>query len=515
MKFCIEDYDKNEIEKALKSVIKEKQINILESDAFNGPFIYVEFKDQEGRYQGSNFYCENNSNYFIGYLSDQPKNEIDNIIPILAFAVSSVNKDKNAKDLKLSFRELIKNYTETEFSNFCNLFNDYAKKIGQIDIYENDLVPELLEQIINEKKMFQSNIISDINEIPDIRFIPNIEQYNIKPRKPFKEPKPKFERTLGDLDYSEAFEILSKPSKKAGVSDFYYDNEYVEFNSNTCSLLGFNKYSEKIDEMVLDELKLPEGLKYINSHAFYKNNIKKIEMPNSLIGIKEQAFDKCYLLENIKLNEGLKFIKKYAFDGTNIKSIYIPSTADHIEPNAFTNCLYLDKITVSDNNSKYSDMGCNIIYDKETNTLIQGCKTSKIPDETKILEDGCLYNLEDKEITLYNVEKIRGKTFGRNLKKITIKGDMDYIDENAFLYCTDLEEIYIEGKINTELFLNLDNCSKLKNVYVSYLDENSYFCQKYNNIIKPYTLIDKLNMESASFSQMNKSFTEIFNDREK
>ena len=68
-------------------------------------------------------------------------------------------------------------------------------------------------------------------------------------------------------------------------------------------------------------------------------------------------------------------------DCSGLTSISIPEGVTSIGNCAFSDCSGLTTIKVDSNNKKYdSRNNCNAIIDKETNTLIAGCKNTIIPE---------------------------------------------------------------------------------------------------------------------------------------
>ena len=87
-------------------------------------------------------------------------------------------------------------------------------------------------------------------------------------------------------------------------------------------------------------------------------------------------------MTSISILEGVTSIGNYAFSGcSGLTSISIPEGVTSIGNCAFSGCSGLTTIKVDSNNKKYdSRNNCNAIIDKETNTLIAGCKNTIIPE---------------------------------------------------------------------------------------------------------------------------------------
>ncbi len=124
-------------------------------------------------------------------------------------------------------------------------------------------------------------------------------------------------------------------------------------------------------------------------------------------------------------------------EANDLESIYIPATILHIAPGAFRYryCRNLSELIVDKENPKYYSKN-NCIIEKETKTLIAGCKNSLIPN------DG-------------SVEIIGSDAFGEcmGLEQVVIPEGITAIKDNAFADCDDLKEVYIsEGVTLIEEF---------------------------------------------------------------
>lgn len=75
-----------------------------------------------------------------------------------------------------------------------------------------------------------------------------------------------------------------------------------------------------------------------------------------------------------------------------LTSITIPATVTNIKGQLFSQCSNLVEIKVAAGNPKYdSRNNCNAIMETATNTLIQGCKRTVIPNTTKIIAAQAFY----------------------------------------------------------------------------------------------------------------------------
>lgn len=151
-----------------------------------------------------------------------------------------------------------------------------------------------------------------------------------------------------------------------------------------------------------------KGVTKIGKQAFrFPKNVKSVTIPNSVTKIGEGAF----------------------WGSEGLTSITIPASVTHIGDYAFAECGGLTSITVAKKNRTYHSRGnCNAIIKTSTNTLIAGCKNTKIPDSVTSIAIGAF-------------EGCYGLT------KITIPSGVTSIGNSAFRYCDRLTSITIPAKV--------------------------------------------------------------------
>ena len=179
-----------------------------------------------------------------------------------------------------------------------------------------------------------------------------------------------------------------------------------------------------------NETVIPESVTSIGTSAFGGCiNIKNITIPESVTSIGAFAFGNCSSLKSIIIPKNLTSIEVGTFSGCeNLKSITISENITSIGYGAFFGCSGLTSIKVSEKNSKYdSRNNCNAIIETDTNTLIQGCSTTIIPND---------------------ITTIGGNAFSsccENLESITIPNNITSIAAYAFDGCDNLTTINYTG----------------------------------------------------------------------
>ena len=202
------------------------------------------------------------------------------------------------------------------------------------------------------------------------------------------------------------------------------------------------------------------GMGYMQNYDWGKspfcNNsyIKSIVIKNGVTSIGNAAFYFCRGLTSITVPDSVTSIGYNAFNRcTGLTSITIPDSVTGIHDYAFFDCTSLTGITVDSNNPVYdSRENCNAIIETETNTLIQGCKNTTIPDSVTSIGNDSFY-------------------FCTGLTSITVPDSVTSVGSSAFGYCQNLTSITIPDSVTSIGNYAFSNCTALKDVYYSASEE--------------------------------------------
>ena len=158
-------------------------------------------------------------------------------------------------------------------------------------------------------------------------------------------------------------------------------------------------------------------------------------IPNSVTSIGDGAFLGRTGLTSIIIPNSVTSIGYSAFYGcTGLTFIAIPNSVTSINGAVFHDCSGLMSIIVEDGNKVYdSRSNCNAIIETSTNTLIQGCKTTIIPNSVTSIGEYAFYGCT-------------------GLTSLTIPNSVMYVDEDAFSGCTGLTSVLIGN--NSELSMD-------------------------------------------------------------
>lgn len=184
----------------------------------------------------------------------------------------------------------------------------------------------------------------------------------------------------------------------------------------------------------------------------YGQEIKHLIIPDEITQIREFTFYGCEGIESVTLHGNLTTIGSTSFQYSGISSILIPRSVREIGESPFLGCSNLTDIVVESGNDIYdSRENCNGIIRTSSNTLIQGCRNTIIPNSVTHLDR-------------YSFCLCQG------LVSMDIPDGVRWIDVDAFNSCPDLEKIIIPSSVSSIYTTAFYNCPKLVNV-TSYMSK--------------------------------------------
>lgn len=216
------------------------------------------------------------------------------------------------------------------------------------------------------------------------------------------------------------------------------DGELSEAEAAAVTSIG-NVFNKKGNITSFDEFKYFTSVTIIGENAFERcTALTSVSIPNSVKSIGESAFSFCIGLTSITIPNSVTSIGDYAFSSCGgLKSITIPNSVTSIGHRAFANCGNLATITVDEGNIIYDSRdNCNAIIVTSTNTLILGCKKTKIPDNVTIIGESAFFGMSLNSIIIpQNVTTIGPSAFDGCLymsSSITIPANVTNIGVGAF-----------------------------------------------------------------------------------
>ena len=249
---------------------------------------------------------------------------------------------------------------------------------------------------------------------------------------------------------------------------------------------------------------IPTDVTVIGNYAFYRcQGMTSLNIPNSVTQIGNYAFDFCDL-KTITLPNSVRYIGDYPFYGYNNESydtvyvsVNIPDSVETIGECAFYYCDFCDvtipasvtkmgmapfdfrriKSIVVDKANKVYDSrnNCNAIIETKTNTLLNACQNTTIPNSVRTIGE-------------YSFGFLRG------LESVMIPASVTEIKDCAFNTCRDLRDVKIMGTVNfgNDCFVFCDSLKKM--TYLTPLVLQPVNLGGYCNIDTLYVLRDMVPM---------------------
>lgn len=180
--------------------------------------------------------------------------------------------------------------------------------------------------------------------------------------------------------------------------------------------------------------------------------------------IEEEAFTKICNFKRVIIGEGVQEIKDCAFAGcANLEAIDIPASISGIGKDVLSLCINLTSVNV-DKGNKFFDSRehSNAIIRKSDNTLLYGCKSTKIPSSVENINSKAFHGCMLEEVIIpEGVRNISHEAFSHcyNLKKVFISSSVEKIRYNSFHECYNLTSISVNERNKT--YDSRDNCNAI------------------------------------------------------
>ena len=252
----------------------------------------------------------------------------------------------------------------------------------------------------------------------------------------------------------------------------------------------------------LQSIEIPNTLSEIETNMFSGcSNLESIEIPNTVTSLGTYAFDGCEKLNFKTLSHAITSISDYAFNGCkSLTRVTLPMFLQSFGDGVFANCDALESINISSNN-EYFTTEDGVLYDKDLKSALMvpnAKQTLSLPGSLERIGNGAFYgcsNIENisfpdnvssigekafkdcigiKSLNLKNVSSIYGRAFENCANLNCLEMDsVKYIGEYAFNYCNNLIKVQLPSCIKTVNTGVFANCSKLENINVCPIENES------------------------------------------
>lgn len=243
--------------------------------------------------------------------------------------------------------------------------------------------------------------------------------------------------------YRTRLESISIPSvTEIGDHAFEGCSQLESANTPSAITIGDRAFSgcSKLESVNINSVEI------IGHGAFSGSGITTIEIPSSTLSISDGTFSSCPNLTSVHI--AAYEIGEQAFCYCPaLKSVTVASNVIQIDRRPFYECPNIESIIVDKDNPYYDSRdNCNAIIETETNTLIEGCLSTVIPNS--VIGIGMFAfkeykNLESIEIP-NSVTSIDGYAFeNTGLTKIEIPTSVINVSYRAFGDCTNLKSVVL------------------------------------------------------------------------
>ena len=282
----------------------------------------------------------------------------------------------------------------------------------------------------------------------------------------------KYKAIEGWTMFREIYEGELKATVYEGLSYTY------NTSSKKATLVRGDDYSDLPSRISVPSIITIDGVNYevkiIDARAFTNTLIASIQIADGIETIGQEAFQECRQLSSISLPSTLTTIEDGVFRYcTRLSSVTIPASVTSIGNYVFSSCTSLTSLSVADGNATYVSNGSNAIIEKNTNTLLYGCKNTVIPSTVTAIGMEAFFNSEIRDLRIPgSVKSIGINAFGscRNLLEVTLPEGLETIESSAFNYCERLETIEFPTTMKNFGNRIVAGCNNLVNV-VSNIEE--------------------------------------------
>ena len=210
---------------------------------------------------------------------------------------------------------------------------------------------------------------------------------------------------------------------------------------------------------------VPDSVLVIGPYAFYENmdyyentDLTSVTIPNSVIEIRNHAFDGCGNLETVTLPGSLRRIGEEAFAACwHITSLTIGDRVTSIGNSAFEYCIRLKSVTVGssvDSIGNAAFLGCNSLTEVNyTGTVDQWCGIHFGNLLSNPIERAHSLKINGVSVTELqvgaNVTEIKQFAFFgcTSLTSVTLASSVAHIGQGAFGSCDSIMEVHVRNYV--------------------------------------------------------------------
>ncbi len=243
------------------------------------------------------------------------------------------------------------------------------------------------------------------------------------------------------------------------------------------------------------------GALYLDAYLIDASKVSNsYTVKDGTLAIAGSAFSDNKSVQNIKLPNGVKYICRGTFSRSGISSITIPESVVTIGDYSFDRCESLVSINVDKNNQYYSSVD-GVLFNKNKTALIlypsaRYADSFSVPDGVVKIEANAFENTKLMSITLPDTLETLGEyafSYSENLKSITIPNKVKNIPYCAFENSQSLQEVNLPQNLETLSIRSFGKCKNLEKIILPdsvKVIPNCCFeqCEKLADIVFPANL---------------------------
>ena len=211
----------------------------------------------------------------------------------------------------------------------------------------------------------------------------------------------------------------------------------------------------------------------IGRHAFAGcDSLLSVSIPGTVKTIDRQAFYSCKMLRVIAIPDSVTVLGEKAFAlCESLEDVEIGASLKTIVPSDFEGCTSLVRLSVSPGNPWLDSRDhCNAVIETASNTLLMGCKTSRVPETLTAIGPSAFEDctgLTDIEfpdaMTTMGASAFKGC---KALTSITLPASLEAISDYLFMNCSSLQDITIQQAVTSIGASAFYGCAQLQGIQI-------------------------------------------------